>query len=92
MREMRARKKPLGKTSYSATNQIKPIAQHFPMILIIILHKVVLIFESVMKTYSVTIQMKATAQYFPMVVFIMLYKLVITFESVNEIIQCDHSN
>ena len=34
--------------------------QHFPVVLLIILHKVVLTFESVDEIFSVTIQMKAT--------------------------------
>ena len=62
------------------------------MVLFILLHKVVLTFESAHETYSVTIQMKATEQYFPVVLFIMLYKVVLTFESAHEILQCDHSN
>ena len=58
-----------------------------------ILYKVVLTFESVNdQSLSVTIQMKATEQYFPVVLFIMLYKVVLTFESVDEILKCDHSN
>ena len=52
------------------------------MVLFIMLHKVVLTFESVMKSKSVNIKMKATKQYFPVVLFIMLYKVVLTFESV----------
>ena len=57
------------------------------MIQVTILHKVVLIFESAVKS-----KMKATEQYFPAVLFIMLYKVVLTFESVNKILKCDHSN
>ena len=56
------------------------------------LYKMVLAFESVMKSCSVTIQMKATEQYFPVVLFIVLYKVVKTFKSVDEILKCDHSN
>ena len=66
--------------------------QHFPVVLLIILHKVVLTFESVDEIFSVTIQMKATEKYFLMVLFIMLYKVDLTFESVDEILKCDHSN
>ena len=62
------------------------------MILLILLYKVVLTFESVEKSYGVTIQMKSTEQYFPVVLFIMRYKVVLTFESVDEILWCDHSN
>ena len=54
------------------------------------LHRVVLILESVNKI--LTIQIKSTEQYFPVVLFIMLYKVVLTFESVDEILKCDHSN
>ena len=71
---------------------MKATEQYFPAVLFIMLYKVVLTFESVMKSLSVTIQMKATEQYFPVVLFIMLYKVALTFESVNEILQCDHSN
>ena len=45
-------------------------------------YKIVVTFQSVMKSYSVTIQMKATEQYFPPVLFIMLYKVVLTLETV----------
>ena len=62
------------------------------MVAFIMLYKVVLSFESGMKSRSVTIQMKATEQYFPVVLFIMLYKVVLTFESVDGILKCDHSN
>ena len=53
----------------------------------IMLYKVVLTFQSVVKSLSATIQMKATEQYFPVVLFIMLYKVILTFESVDEILQ-----
>ena len=54
--------------------------------------KVILTFESGMKSYGLTIQMKAIEQYFPAVLFIILYKIVLTFKSVDEILKCDHSN
>ena len=65
---------------------MKATEQHFPVVLFIMLHKMVLTFEFVDGILSVTIQMKATEQYFPVVLFIMLYKVVLTFESVYEIL------
>ena len=62
---------------------MKAIEQYFPVVLLIMLYKMVLTFE------SVTTQIE---QYFPVVLFIMLYKVVLTFESVDEILPCDHSN
>ena len=69
------------------TIQLKVTEQYFPVMLFIILHKVVITFESV----DVTIQMKATEQYFSVVLFIMLHKVVLTLESAEEILKCDHS-
>ena len=71
---------------------MKATEQYFPVVLFITLYKVVLPFESWMKSFSMTTQMKATEQYFPVVLFIMLCKVVVTFESVDEILKCDHSN
>ena len=71
---------------------MKTTEQYFPVVLFILLYKVVLTFESVVKSSSVTIQMKAIVQYFPVVLFITLYKVVLTLESVNEILKCDHSS
>ena len=73
------------------------------MVLFILVHKVVLTFESVddydvndsfesLTIQNVTIQMKPTEQCFPVVLFVMLYNVVVTFESVDEILKCDHSN
>ena len=73
------------------------------MVLFILVHKVVLTFESVddydvndsnesLAIQNVTIQMKPTEQCFPVVLFVMLYNVVVTFESVDEILKCDHSN
>ena len=68
------------------------------MVLFILVHKVVLTFESVDdydvndSFQNVTIQMKPTEQCFPVVLFVMLYNVVVTFESVDEILKCDHSN
>ena len=52
---------------------------HFGMVLFVMLYKVVLTFESIMKSSGVTIQIKGTEQYFPVILFIMLYKVVLTF-------------
>ena len=66
------------------------------MVLFILLHKVVITFDSVlwMNSLSVAIQMNATEQYFYVVLFIMLYKMVISVVldnhlriKINEIIQ-----
>ena len=56
---------------------MKATEQCFPVLLFIMLYKVVLTFESGMKSQSMTIQMKATEQYFSVVLFIMLYKVVL---------------
>ena len=50
-------------------------SKHFPVVLLFILDKVVLTFDSVDEILKWTIQMKAIEQYFPMVLFIMLYKV-----------------
>ena len=63
--------------------QMKATEQFFLVVLFIMMYKVVLTFESLMKSLSVTIQVKATEQYFPVVLFIMLYKAVLTFGSVD---------
>ena len=72
--------------------QMKATEQFFLVVLFIMMYKVVLTFESLMKSLSVTIQVKATEQYFPVVLLITPYKVVLNFESVNEILQCNHSN
>ena len=51
---------------------MKAAEQYFPVVLFIMLYKVVLTFESVIKSKSVTIQMKATEQ------LIMLCKIVLS--------------
>ena len=45
--------------------------------------KLVLTFETEIKSHSVTINVE---------LFVMLCKVVLTFESVDEILKCDHSN
>ena len=52
---------------------MKATEQYFPVVLLIMLYKVVLAFESEDEILSVTIQMKATEQHFSVVLFIMLY-------------------
>ena len=67
------------------TIQTKATEQYFPVesVVLFMLYKVVLAFESMGESLSVTIQMKATEQYFPAVLpFIMLYRVVLTFKSV----------
>jgi len=73
------------------TIQTKATEQYFPVVLFIMLHKVVLTFDSVDENVKCD-QMKATEQFFPVVLLIMLYKVVLTFESVDENVKCDHSN
>ena len=78
--------------SQSVTIPMKATEQHFREVLVIMLYKVVLTFESVDEIQSVTIPIKATEQYFPVVLFIMRCMVVLTFESVYEILKCHHSN
>ena len=54
---------------------MKAIERYFPVVLVIMLYKVVLNFESVDE-----ILIKATEMYFPKVVLIMLYKVVLAFD------------
>ena len=49
--------------------------QHFQEVLLTTLYKVVLNFQSVVKTWHVTIHIKANEQYFQMVLFILLYRV-----------------
>ena len=70
---------------------MKAIEQYFTVVLVM-LCKVVLDFESVEKILKCDIQMKATEQYFTEVLVIMLCKVVLAFESVDKILKCDHSN
>ena len=71
---------------------MKATEQYFPMVLVIMLYKVVLAFESVDEILKCGQSNESSEQYFPVVLFIMLYKVVLTFQSVNEILKCDHSN
>ena len=72
--------------SYGVTIQMKASEQFFPVVLLFMMYKVVLPFETRMKSFGVTIQMKATEQYFAVVLFIMLHKVALPFESVKEIL------
>ena len=65
------------------TIQIKAIEQYFPVVMLIMLYKVLLTFESVDEILSVIIQVKATEQYFPVVLLTMLYKVVSQANSYN---------
>ena len=78
--------------SLGVTIQMKAIEQDVPAVLFIMLHKVVLIFESVDGVLTGDHSSEATEQYFPVVLFIVLYKVIQTFESVDEILKCDHSS
>ena len=72
---------------------MKATEQYFPAVLFIMLHKVILTFESVDETLRCHHSNEnPTEQYFPVMLFIMLCKMVLTFESVDEILKCDHSN
>ena len=70
---------------------MKATEQYFPVVLFM-LYKVVLTFESVDEILKCGHSNKTTEQYLSVVLFIMLYKVVLTFESVDQILTCDHSN
>ena len=70
---------------------MKATEQYVPVVLFI-LYKVILTFESVDEILKCDHSNESYEQYFPVVLFIMLYKVVLTFESVGEILKCDHSN
>ena len=91
------------KRTYVQSDHINESYWEVLSFLFILVHKVVLTFESVddydvndsnesLTIQNVTIQMKPTEQCFPVVLFVMLYNVVVTFESVDEILKCDHSN
>ena len=66
---------------------MKATEQYFPVVLFIMLHKVILTFESVDETLRCHHSNEnPTEQYFPVMLFIMLCKMVLTFESVNKIL------
>ena len=69
---------------------MKATEQFFTVVLVM-LCKAVLDFESVDRILKCDIQMIATEQYFTVVLFIMLCKVVLDFESVDKILKCDHS-
>ena len=60
--------------------------------LFVMLHKVVLTFESVGEILKCDHSIGSYCEhYFPVVLFLMLHKVILTFESVGEILKCDHS-
>ena len=78
----------------TVTIQMKAIGKYFSVVLFVMLHEVVLRFESVkLKSLSLTIQIKVTEQYFPVVLFSMPNNVVLTNDSVDKILKkCGHSN
>ena len=74
--------------SLSVTIQMKSAEKYFLVVLLIMLYKTILTFE----TLDRILKCGAIEQYFPVVQFIRLHKVVLTFESVDGILQCDHSN
>ena len=71
---------------------MKVTEQYFPVVLLIMLYKVILTFESVDEILKCDHSNEATEQDFPVVLFILLYKVVLTFKSVDKILKCDYSN
>ena len=65
--------------SLRVTIQMKATAEYFSVVLFIMLHKVVLTFESVGETRKCSIQMKATEQYFPFAFLMAVQKGVLIF-------------
>ena len=66
---------------------MKATKRYFPVVLFIMLHKVVVTFESAQEISILTIQIKsvkAAERYFPVILFIKMNKVALTFESVNE--------
>ena len=66
--------------------------QYFPVVLLIMLYKVVLTFESVDEIRRCDHSNESYWAVLSCGAVIMLYKVVLTFESVGEILKCDHSN
>ena len=66
------------------------------VLLLIVVYKVVLAFETVDEILKFTlqdfIQMKAAEQYFAVILFIILWRLVLTFGSADEILKFNHSD
>ena len=71
----------------NVTIQMKATEQYFPVVRFIMLHKVVLTFESVDEILKYNDSNEATEQYFPVVLFTMLYTVVLTSESVGDSIR-----
>ena len=70
--------------------QIKATEQYFPVVLLVLLYKVVLAFESMDQILSLTIWLKAKEHDFPEVVFIALQKVILIYESVDKVLSCDN--
>ena len=60
------------------------------MLLVFMLYKVDLTFETLDGILKCDIQMKVIDQHFPVVMFIMQCRMVLTVESVDEILKCDN--
>ena len=74
--------------SNSVTIQMKAIKQYFLVVLVIMLYKVVLTFESVYEILKCNHSDESFEQYFIAVLFIILCKMVLVFEAANEILKC----
>ena len=71
---------------------MKATEQYFPVVLISILYKILLAFESVDEILKCDHSNKSYRIVLCTGLFTMLYKVVQTFESVEEILKYDHSN
>ena len=72
--------------------QLKATDLYFLVVLLIVLYKVALSFESVEEFLNCGHSMKTNEQFFPVTLFIAPFKVIPTVESVDEILKCDHSN
>ena len=71
---------------------MKATEQYFPVVLFIMLHKVVLTFESVDEILQCDHSNESHWAPLPVVLFITLYKVILALESLDKILKCDHSN
>ena len=78
--------------SLSVTIQMKATEQYFPVVLFVVLHKVVLPFESVDGIVKCDHSNESYRAVLSCGAVFLLYKVVLPFESVDEILKCDHSN
>ena len=74
------------------TIQIIAFALWFSVVMLIILHKVVLTFETVGAILKCDHSNFSFALWFSVVMLILLHKVVLTFESLDEKLRCDHLN